>query len=174
MENTSDILFLAGMPGSGKSYWAQQLAKEYGLEVHDTDHIIESEEQTFIPEIFDKRGEDYFRKKEHEVIMQIIAANRKKSVVSLGGGAPCYHDNMQLMKEAGTVIYLKAAIDTLFDQIRNEISDRPLLQEHADDLRKRLQTLLDARKHFYEQAHYIFEVEDLSLPKFAAILKHHE
>lgn len=171
MEKTSDILFLVGMPGSGKTYWARKIADEYGMEMHDTDQIIESEEQAIIPEIFDKKGEVYFRQKEHEVIKRIIKDKKAKSVVSLGGGAPCFHDNMQLMKDAGTVIYLKAVIDTLFEQIKNEISDRPLLKEHADDLHQRLQTLLSARESFYEQADHIFETEDLSLPTFAAILK---
>lgn len=174
MEKTADLLFLAGMPGSGKSHWAQQVAAAYGYALVDTDKVIEAEEQAFIPEIFDKKGEDYFRKKEHEVITRLIDTRMDKMVISLGGGAPCFHHNMQLMKNAGTVIYLKAGIDTLFEQIKNEISDRPLLKEHADNLRTQLNALLSSRKIFYEQADHIFEVESLSLPKFAAILKHHE
>ncbi len=170
MKKTSDLLFLIGMPGCGKTHWAQQIAQEYQLERCDTDQIIQSKEGTIIPEIFDKKGEAYFRQKEQEAIRQIIA-EKTKAVVSLGGGAPCFHDNIKLMKNAGTVIYLKASIDTLFEQIRKEISDRPLLKEHADDLRLRLQTMLAARRQFYEQAHHIFEVEGLSLATFAPILK---
>ena len=169
MEKRSDILFLIGMPGSGKTFWSHKVSDQYGFELFDTDQLIETKEHALIPEIFDNKGEAYFRLQEHELLKELIQENAGFYVVSTGGGMPCFHDNLQQMKTAGTVIYLQASVDTLYENLKKELSGRPLLQEYEDDLKQRLATLLNARASCYEKADYIFNVEELTLSKFAAI-----
>ena len=160
------------MPGSGKSYWAKALSKEYHTLCLDTDILIEESERKSVNEIFDQYGEDYFRKAEHEII-KTIAENTGNAIVSVGGGAPCFYDNMQWMNDHGTTIYLKAATKYLVKNLKNDVTLRPLLKDEQAGLDSKIEALLSARKKYYEQADYIVDAEQLSLNTFAAILNRH-
>lgn len=173
MTNPSKPIFLIGMPGSGKTYWGEKISKELNIPVLDTDQEIERNEQLSIAEIFTQKSEDYFRKKENTLLQSIISQSNNTLLVCTGGGLPYYHNNMQLMNEHGTTIYLNASIDTLVANLSNGFEIRPLLQEHEDALRERLSSILSDRKPIYEQAHHTFAVENLNLEVLEPILKKH-
>jgi shikimate kinase len=167
------LLFLVGMPGSGKTYWAEHLSEAYKLDYIDMDDEIEEVEDMSITEIFDKHGENWFRQKEKDTLIEIINHTSQitnKLIIATGGGTPCFFDNMAQMKQHGTVIYLRAKPETLINRIMDEIGKRPLLAEQTE-LVEYAQELLDARKQIYEQAHHILDTENISITTFGEILK---
>ncbi len=163
--------FLVGMPGSGKSYWGQQVAALYRLPFTDLDALITDGENMGIPQIFEKYGEDGFRERERKYLQQIIETAGENAVIACGGGTPCFYDNMQLMKNAGTVIYLEADPDYLYGNMLQSIESRPLL-ERSSPIMEQLEKMLSNRKPFYEQAHHILQAKDITLATFDKIINH--
>lgn len=166
------LLFLTGMPGSGKTYWMQQLGAALQFEhTVDLDAFIEEENKMTIPELF-ARGELYFRQQEQAALKQVIAAYKADTIVSTGGGLPSYPGNMELMKASGPVVYLSSSIDRLAERVQQAPNKRPLLMsESTDELEKKLARLLEQRAFFYEQADIKIEVDNISLATFAAQIR---
>jgi len=154
VKNYSPV-FLIGMPGAGKSYWAEQLAAAYGLQCIDLDHLIQVRTGMSISRFFDRFGEKAFRELEQATLKQVIEVFPHNTVVACGGGTPCFGSSLQLMKQAGRVVYLRTALSQLLENIRESPEIRPLLT--GDDLELRLEKLLEARSSFYEQAHLVLD-----------------
>ncbi len=163
----SRLLFLIGMSGSGKSHWARQLARSYNWQQIDMDLWIEKREGLRISEIISQKGEERFREMEHEALKRIIADSGENTVVACGGGTPCFYNNMELMKLAGKVVYLKANIEFLKDSLSRSYL-RPLLRQ--GDLQTNLEEMLAKRRDIYEQADLILPVENLSITNFDQII----
>ena len=98
--------------GSGKSAVGKILASRIGVQFIDLDSFIESHEGISISEIFSSRGEVYFRKKEGELLEDIVTTNTE-FVLSTGGGTPCYGSNMNFIKEHTNAIYGQASSPTV-------------------------------------------------------------
>lgn len=162
------FIFLIGMPGCGKSYWGARWAKGQGCPFVDLDEEIETAAAITIPAIFQDYGEALFREKERVTLQQVISSRPSPSIIATGGGTPVFFDNLQVMKSAGCVVYLTAAVDYLADRIGRESVVRPLLS--SGDLKQQLATMLAKREAIYEQAHLIFPAERLSDATFAEIL----
>ena len=163
------MIFLTGMPGAGKSYWGREIANARGWRFYDLDIFIEQQEKVSIAAIFESKGEAYFRGKEHYYLVQIITSAPPYSVVACGGGTPCFHSNMDLMKSAGKAIYLKATIDYLINNLSKDTAKRPLLKAQAD-VKSYLEELLSNRAVFYEKATDILQSENISLATFEQII----
>ena len=88
--------------GCGKSYVGRNLAPLLGFDYIDVDKYIEEKEGLTIKEIFEQKGEDYFRQAEKDFIHQLDTG--QNLVISTGGGAPCFFDNMEVMNEKGLTI----------------------------------------------------------------------
>lgn len=149
------LLFLTGMPGAGKSYWAEQLAARFNLQCIDLDQLIEVRTGLSISVFFRRFGERQFRDLEQQTLKQVIEVFPANTVVACGGGTPCFGNSMQLMKEAGRVVYLRSSISQLMDRIRESREQRPLLE--GEDLQLRLEALLKARSSCYEQADLVLD-----------------
>ena len=162
------MIFLIGMPASGKSYWGTLISAEWQLPLADLDELIKEEEKITIAEIFQQKGATYFRNKEQDILQQVIATFPANTIVACGGGTPVYYNNMHLMKEKGCVIYIDADIDILFNRVVNN-STRPLI--NSTDKYESLKNLLSQREAVYKQAHYILQSENLSLRTFAKIIE---
>lgn len=162
------MIFLIGMPASGKSYWGRLIAAEWQLPLADLDELIKEAEKITIAEIFQQKGISYFRDREQDILQQVIASFPENTVVACGGGTPVYHNNMHLMKEKGCVVYIDTKIDILFDRLAND-STRPLITN--TDIYESLKTLFSQREAVYKQAHYILQSESLSLRTFAKIIE---
>ena len=120
-------IVLLGYMGSGKSLLGRQLAARLGLPFTDLDAHIESEAGMPIPEIFEKRGELFFRKKEHELLKALLESG-EAGVLSLGGGTPAYAGNMDLVTTATPhTFYLQHSIPSLVDRLEKERERRPLI-----------------------------------------------
>jgi shikimate kinase len=163
------LLFLIGMPAAGKTFWGREIAGAHGWQFIDLDEYVAKREKASVPALFAQYGEAGFREREAQGLQQLLVNSSGSVVVACGGGTPCYKDNMQHMKDAGTVVYLQAGIPYLLRNLENSTEVRPLLKGRAS-LDVYLADLLAKRKKIYEQAHYILDAEALSLPTFAEII----
>ena len=123
--------------------------------------LIEEEEGTTISKLFEEKGESYFREKETEVICRLME-EPKGNIIATGGGLPMKDENAELLKKLGTVIYLKAEVDTLVKRLSGNGSNaRPLLQN--GDLREKIETMLTVRGPVYEScADVVLQTDDMS------------
>ncbi|WP_289063082.1 shikimate kinase [uncultured Zobellia sp.] len=145
-------IVLLGYMGSGKSTIGKLLSKERGLEFIDLDNYIEEAEQMFVPDIFKTKGELYFRKKEYAYLNEVLA-QKDNFVLSLGGGTPCYGNNMQAVLDATkNAIYLKVSIAELVNRLLKEKDQRPLIMNiPEDELPEFIGKHLFERSYFYNQ-----------------------
>jgi shikimate kinase len=168
----AEKIFLIGMMGSGKSYWAKKIAKWNKCVGYDLDDLIEMNEEKTIPEIFSEDGEDAFRKTEAKIIRWF--KEKKKFVIATGGGTPCFHDNMNWMKKEGVVIWLDESIEVLVSRLTAQKAQRPLIANLDDnEIAKFIQEKLVERNPIYQQANYRLtsdEIKEANLKKL--ILKH--
>src|SRR5687768_14013749 len=144
-------IFLIGMPGSGKSTLGKQLAAELSLLFIDLDTEIEKEEGQIVKDIFSSKGEDYFRLAESKALKKIIASY-KSFVLATGGGAPCFHNGIDIINNAGISIFLDVSVKELVSRVQNN-TDRPLLNNESKvELEEKLKHLLEKRLKIYKQA----------------------
>ncbi len=157
-------IVLLGYMGSGKTTVGRQLAKELGLSFLDLDEYIEKREDAKISVIFAEKGEIQFRKKESAYLKEIFS-KEYGFVLSIGGGTPCYADNMTVISEAtDKVVYLKLTIDSLVARLKNEKSDRPLIKNIPDqELTEFIGKHLFERSFYYSQAKFAFNCDDMKL-----------
>ena len=144
--NKNRNIILVGYMGSGKSTVGRKAAKAVSFNFLDTDDLIEEEEGMTISALFEAKGEPYFREKETETLQRLIEAP-KGNIIATGGGLPMKEGNDRLLKELGTVIYLKAETDTLVERLSGSTT-RPLLKNV--DLREKVETMLAVRGPVYE------------------------
>lgn len=156
------IVFM-GYMGSGKSTLARHMAKSLKLPFIDLDDYIVEKEQNSIKELFKQQGEIYFRLKESTYLKEVLDIDQPL-VLALGGGTPCYADNMALIKKESLSFYLKASIGTLCKRLRNEKNQRPLIASLDDQqLTEFIAKHLFERREFYEKADHIINLEDKSI-----------
>ncbi|MFL5764193.1 MAG: shikimate kinase [Bacteroidia bacterium] len=155
-------VFLTGYMGSGKSTAGKSLSSQLGYEFIDLDKFIESEYKMTIPEIFSKKGEKDFRAMEHNCLKKVI--ERDNVVVACGGGTPCYYDNMEMMNNNGTTIYLKMSADSLVNRLMNAKEKRPLVaNKNEKELREFVSRQLEKREDTYHLAQYTVKGKDLNV-----------
>lgn len=160
-------IFLTGMPGSGKSYWMKQLAGLLQYQAIDMDHFITVQSGATISGLF-AVSETHFREQERMALETIIEHYPDRIVVATGGGAPCYRDNMQLMKTAGCVLYLETSMETLLAHIEQSPNQRPLLSNGSAKKRAdQLSELYRQRKEIYGQAQVKIHADTATLSTFA-------
>lgn len=156
------IISLMGYMGCGKSHIANLLAQKLTYKLIDLDQKIVLDAGMDIPEIFKKQGEIGFRKRERSALNEVLAT-KSDIILSLGGGTPAYYDNMSAINQATHSVYLRAKIPTLVQRLANEKDSRPMIAHLADeDLAEFVAKHLFERSNFYNQAHYIIDVDSLS------------
>jgi len=144
---------------SGKNAVGTLLAKELNLAFVDTDLLIEKKEKLSIPEIFDTKGETYFRDQEEEIILNLNKYN--ESVIATGGGVILRKQNHENIKKTGKIIYLKVDSQQVLERVKDHTS-RPLLKGQAPSSKHQIiQELLMQREPIYE-AMADFEVETVT------------
>lgn len=149
------IIILIGYMGSGKSTIGNKLSETTNFEVIDLDDYIEKKENLTIPEIFKSKGEVYFRKKEHLYLNEVL--KKDHIILSLGGGTPCYGNNMEaiLKAEHAHSIYLKCSLPNLVARLSPEKSKRPLIAhlKTNEELTEFIGKHLFERSFYYNQSH---------------------
>lgn len=141
-------VILIGFMGCGKSSVGKALADAMGIPFVDTDGMIEEQAGRKINDIFREDGEEYFRELETSVLKQLLSAQERK-VIAVGGGLPVREINREYLKRLGTVVYLLAKVETLTGRLEGD-DTRPMLR--GGELKKRIETLMDARGELYGKA----------------------
>lgn len=148
--------------GSGKTTVGRALARRYGIEHIDLDWRIEQRFRTKIADMFAEIGEDGFRQRERNMLHEVMGM--EDVVVSVGGGTPCFFDNMEQMNASGQTIYLQCDVDVLVERIMRSQNKRPIV---ANKTREELMVFvadhLTEREGFYLQAQCVCNVEELEL-----------
>lgn len=146
-------VILVGMMGAGKTTIGKLLANFMGKSFVDSDHEIQQRTGVKIPLIFEIEGESGFRRRETEVLQELVQA--ENIVLATGGGAVLSADNRALLRQHGIVVYLSASVDELQRRTRSD-RNRPLLQ--TKDLHARLTELHAQRDALYrETAHIVID-----------------
>ncbi|MDF1825388.1 MAG: shikimate kinase [Verrucomicrobiales bacterium] len=143
-------LILIGFMGTGKTTIGKRVAKSLGFKFVDTDSLIEKKAGKPIVQIFKDSGEDAFRSLETEILKE--CGRKSGQVISTGGGIVTRPENLELLKEAGYVIWLKASPEIIFERVSRNRS-RPLLQ--TGNPQKTIDDLLSKRAGLYAGAQHL-------------------
>ena len=139
--------------GSGKTTIARILSQRHNMRFLDTDKLIEKKERLTISEIFDKKGERYFRELERQVIDNEISFC-DNCVIATGGGMPCFFDNMEKLKERGWVVFLNLPFQEILKRVKDN-DKRPLFKDQ-----QKAYQLYKERLNCYKRAHFTIDVTD--------------
>jgi len=139
--------------GSGKTTIGKAIAKALGINFIDLDDYISTRLESDISTIFETKGEIFFRKKEHELLREVLEQN-EDFVLSTGGGTPCYAGNMKaILAKTPMVFYLNVPIPEIQRRLLEEKQSRPLIQRIKDeDLVEFIGKHLFERSAFYSMA----------------------
>ena len=153
MQTSTNNIFLVGLMGSGKTTIGRSLAKKLNLRFVDADQEIETRTGASIPLIFEIEGEASFRQREADVIRDLTA--QQGIVLATGGGAVLNETSRRLLRERGTVIYLRASVASIIQRTSHD-KNRPLLQ--TADPKAKIEELSRERAPLYQEvAHIIIE-----------------
>lgn len=162
-------VILVGYMGSGKSSVGKLLASKLRVSFYDLDTIIEENEQQSVTELFENKGEIYFRKLEN-TILKLVLLKTEPFVLSLGGGTPCYHNNHEMLLQDDVVsFYLKGNAITLANRLQDENVKRPLLSTiNENELIDFINKHLFDRSFYYHQVHHVISIDEKSLEQLVA------
>ena len=153
-------IFLTGYMGAGKTTLGKAFARKLNLPFVDLDWYMEERFHKTVGELFVERGEAGFRELEKNMLHEVGAF--EDVVISTGGGAPCFFDNMDFMNRNGKTVFLNVHPDVLFRRVRVAKQQRPILQGKQDDeLKEFIIRALEKRTPFYSQAQYVFNADEL-------------
>jgi shikimate kinase len=159
------LVVILGYMGSGKSSVGQIVAQKLGIAFLDLDDVIAEKEGCSVAEIFKSKGEIYFRKKETEHLRKLLEG-ASDLVLALGGGTPCYSNNMELINSTTAIsVYLKTSISSLFERLKSEKNERPLINhlKSDEDLVEFIGKHLFERQNYYRQAKQILTTDSKSI-----------
>lgn len=153
-------IFLLGYMGAGKTTLGKALAKEMNLPFVDLDWHIEGRYHKTVQELFAEKGEAGFRELEKQMLHEV--AEFEDVIISVGGGTPCFFDNMEFMNSKGSTVFLNAGVDVLFRRLRVATQSRPLLRGKSDEeLKSFITQALANRKEHYRKAVYVLNADEL-------------
>lgn len=162
-------LILVGYMGCGKSSVGRQLARQLRVPFLDTDQWIEDREKRSITEIFAVQGEAIFRDLETAALKELLQETKSQKrenagkVISVGGGMVLRDQNRSLLRQLGTVVYLKASEETIYQRLKGD-KKRPLLQ--TENPKKRIQEMMEEREEKYQEAaHRVVLVDHKTIPE---------
>lgn len=144
------LLFLIGLPGSGKTTLGKQLAAALKIPFMDLDQEIVQRYKLSIEEIFQQKGESEFRKMERDTLHSLTQT--KELIVATGGGAACFHDNMKWMNKHGITLYLNPPLKELTARLAHAKNNhRPMLKNFSEEETQLFLTQKYEERHPYYQ-----------------------
>ena len=147
-------LVLTGMMGVGKSTVGKKLAKKLGLKFVDVDQLIEKKEKVRIKDIFENKGENYFRKIEKQITLDVLKS--KNLLIALGGGAFLNSSIRKEIKNSCVSFWLDLNLKILSTRLKN-VRKRPLLNK--DDLEGSINRIYSERKKIYNESDYRIKIK---------------
>lgn len=173
----TDRIYFTGFMTCGKSTIGPILANVLGWNFFDLDLEIIKNEGMSIKEIFDKKGEEYFRQIEGDILFEL--SKHDKTIISLGGGAITNERNLQTIKSSGKLIYLKITPEVIYYRIKNKLN-RPIFYDLVmneapkEAFLNKINSLLEEREKYYNQADLVIETGNneigVTVDKIAKIL----
>lgn len=156
-------IVLVGMPGCGKTTLGKAVARQLNFKFYDLDDLIVKNKGMSIPDIFIKHGEGYFRKLESRILAEMLE-QEESFVLSTGGGAPCFNDNMDVINEKGISVFLDVSLEHILERLTNyEVEKRPMFQGlDTGEITLKLQDLMAGRITYYDRAKIKLSGEDIS------------
>ncbi len=162
-------IFLIGFMGTGKSRWGEIWASQHNLKFIDLDIEIKKKIGLSIEEIFEKKGEDFFRDVEAETLIEMD--QNDNCIIACGGGTPCFKNNMDWMNENGITVLLNSTPSKILENIINDNKERPLLKKiNKGELLFFIEMKLKERMDFYNKAIIRLEAVELNSNSINAIL----
>lgn len=150
------IISLAGFMGCGKSSVGLALATMMHIPFVDLDKYIEERAREAIPDIFETKGNAFFRELEHECLMELLEKDEGSFILALGGGTPCRDDNLEAIQKHTFCFYLRATENELTKNLEGSIDSRPMLKSNT------IHSLLEKRIPYYNKvARVIFDVDGM-------------
>lgn len=171
-------IFLIGYMGAGKTTLGSPLAKALGLSFIDLDKFIEKRYHKSVNAIFAEYGESRFREIEQQVLIEV--SQFEDTVISTGGGTPCFFNNMELMSQSGVTVFLDVSVSVLFNRLKSGKYKRPILKDKNDtELLAFIEGSLERRLPTYKKCEFCFNADSLdneaevaeSVQKLIALLR---
>ena len=163
-----------GYMGCGKSAVSEVLSVYLGYPALDLDTFIEQKEGCSISELFENKGAIYFRKAESKYLQELLQTSGPQ-IIALGGGTPCYSNNMELLKSQSDVVtvYLKGSINLLADRLWTERKHRPLIAniQNKQELLEFIGKHLFERVPYYSQANHTVAIDAKSIDEIVDEIK---
>lgn len=151
-------IFLIGYMGAGKTTVGKDLAERMKLSFVDLDCYIEARYHKTVGQIFAEKGEEAFRDIERRMLQEVSMF--EDVLISTGGGAPCFFDNMEFMNANGTTVYLKVSVQELAKRLEACKGTRPVLKGRSgEELVAFIAESLEKRTPFYTKASIVFDAE---------------
>lgn len=146
-------VFLIGMMGAGKSFWANVLEGMLNIPSYDLDSYIEKKLSKTIAALFDSEGEPYFRSVERDALLSF--GDMQQFVLSCGGGTPCFHGNIEWMNKQGITIWIDEPVEVLAKRLMHTAPIRPLIKNmEKEALVTYLTSLVQERSPYFNLATY--------------------
>lgn len=165
-----NCIVLIGYMGSGKSAIGKQVAKINNLAYADLDDYIEQQEGRSIKQIFEEKGEVYFRRIESHYLKEFLTSC-SNTVFSLGGGTPCFGNNMDVINNYSNVtsIYLQTSVGELSKRLFKEKEKRPLIAhiETTEALTEFIAKHLFERITYYNRAKHNIKTDSKSISEIS-------
>lgn len=155
--------------GCGKTSVGKRLAGKLNYKSIDLDQKIEEKYQMSINDIFRKYGEETFRKLEQEILHNVLKMNN--IIISMGGGTPCFFDNMNYINKHSTSVYLQMNSATLISRLKSSKRKRPILQNLSDeDMKEFIGNQLAERKIYYLQSKHVISGLNIDIDEIVSLL----
>jgi len=149
-------IFLVGFMGSGKTTVAKNLATMLQFSYFDLDEQIETSTGMTINQIFQNRGEPFFRQMEQAQLFQTIS--KERTIIATGGGTPCSQPNMDFILAHGLSVYLRVDPEVLTERLVSSKFNRPYIKNLDEKgIRRLIRVLLPEREPWYQMANYVIE-----------------
>ena len=160
--------FLIGMPAAGKTTAGKFISKNTNLKLFDLDEEIEKYCGKEIKNIFHEYGEDHFRKIENNQLINIVK-KYDKFILSLGGGTPCYKNNMDIIKESGISFFIDRDLEFIISKIKKN-KNRPIFYG-IEDIEGQIKKMYSTRKKFYNRSNFTVKNKEEILSLIKSITK---
>lgn len=159
-------IYLLGYMASGKTTFGKLIAERLGFSFLDIDQVFEERYRISITDFFSKYDESAFRRIEHTLLLETTQMH--ETVISTGGGTPCFSGNMQIMKDSGLTVYVRWDVAELAARLRIARKRRPLMKDVApEQMEEKIRSHLALREPFYLQADIIFHAVPMPAEKLA-------
>lgn len=153
-------IILVGYMGCGKTTVGESIAEATRYTFADTDEMIVAQQGRSISDIFAQDGEPAFRDMETALLVKMLTEKNDTCVISTGGGMPVQKENRNLLRQLGTVVYLRVKPETVYERIKGDTM-RPLLQ--CENPMERIREMIKSRDPAYEAAaELVIDVDDLT------------